>query len=64
MSDEQLPPKGADVNEVNSQLQDGIQSCRSVVANYRTLLFGADHETSSNDNEPGQDQNLSGIDER
>ena len=64
MSDEQLPPNGADVNEVNSQLQDGIQSCRSVVANYRTLLSGADHEASSNDNEPDRGESLSGIDER
>ena len=64
MSDEQLPPEKADVNEVSSQLQDGIQSCRSVVANYRTLLSGADRAASSNDNELDQDQNLSGIDER
>ena len=64
MSDEQLPPEEADVNELSSKLLDGIQSCRSVVANYRTLLSGADHRASSNDNELDQDQNLSGIDER
>ena len=47
MSNEEQPTE-VEVNEVNSQLQDGIQSCRSVVANYRTLLSG--HEESSNDN--------------
>jgi hypothetical protein len=62
VSNEQFPPDEAKVEEVNSQLQDGIQSCRSVVANYRTLLSG--HEESSNDNEPEGDENLSGIDER
>lgn len=62
MSDEQLSPEEADVNEVNLQLQDGIQSCRSVVANYRNLLAG--HGESSNDNEPASSEHLSGIDER
>jgi len=62
VSDEQLSPGEANVSEVNSQLQDGIQSCRSVVANYRNLLSG--HEVSSNDNDPEQTENLSGVDER
>ena len=62
VSTEQLPPDEANVNDVNSQLQDGLQSCRSVIANYRSLLAG--HEDSSNDNHPEQDANLSGIDER
>ena len=60
VSEEQLPPAEASVSEVNSQLQHGIQSCRSVVANYRNLLSGQNE--GSNDNEP--DENLSGIDER
>ena len=51
MSIEELP-NDAEVNEVNSQLQEGIQSCRSVVANYRTLLSG--HEESVNDNLPAE----------
>ena len=64
MSDEQLPPEEADVEEVNSQLSDGLQSCRSVLANYRTLLSGIDARVSSNDNEPVEGESLSGIDER
>ena len=64
MSNGELPPHEANVSEVSSQLQDGIQSCRSVVANYRSLLSGAEHAFSSNDNDPKQDQNLSGIEER
>ena len=64
MSDEQLPPEEADVEEVNSQLTEGLQTCRSVLANYRTLLSGVDARVSSNDNEPDQRESLSGIDER
>ncbi|MFL6851171.1 MAG: hypothetical protein ACJ8EH_09985 [Sphingomicrobium sp.] len=62
VSNEQFPPDVANVNEVNSQLRDGLQSCRSVLANYRNLLSGQDE--SSNDNEPDLITNLSGIDER
>jgi hypothetical protein len=62
VSNEELPPDEANVSQVSSQLQDGIQSCRSVIANYRDLLSG--HEESSNDNEPDEGESLSGIDER
>ena len=64
MSDEQLPPEEADVEEVNSQLSEGLQTCHSVIANYRTLLSGLDARTFSNDNEPEERESLSGIDER
>ena len=64
MSDDQLPPEEADVNEVNSQLNDGLRTCRSVVSNYRTLLAGIDTRPSSNDNAPDEAESLSGIDER
>ena len=64
MSDEQLPPEEADVTEVNSQLSEGLQTCRSVLANYRTLLSGVDAPGFSNDNDPQARQSLSGIDER
>ena len=62
MSNEDLPPDEANVKELNSQLQDGIQSCRSVISNYRNLLSGNDG--SSNDDEPEEGANLSGTDER
>ena len=64
MSDDQLPPEEADVSEVNSQLNAGLRTCRSVVSNYRTLLAEVDARPSSNDNAPNEDENLSGIDER
>jgi len=64
VSDEQLPPEEADVEEVNSQLNQGLQTCRSVLTNYRTLLSGVDARVSSNDNDPEECANLSGIDER
>jgi len=38
VTDRKLPE--AKVDAVSEQLQDGIQSCRSVVANYRSLLTG------------------------
>ena len=55
MSDDKLPPDEADVEQVNSELNEGLQTCRSVVANYRTLLSPADLGTAGNDNdsEPG-----------
>ena len=52
LSDHELPPENSDVNEVNSQLSEGLQTCRSVVANYRTLLCDIDTLDSSNDNDP------------
>lgn len=64
MSDEPLPPEEADLNEVNSQLDQGLQTCRSVVANYRSLLSGDDAHPADNDNDDGEGESLSGIDER
>jgi hypothetical protein len=64
VSDEQLPPEEADLEEVNSQLSEGLQTCHSVIANYRTLLSGLDARASSNDNQPDGPASLSGIDER
>jgi hypothetical protein len=64
VSDEQVPPEEADMSDVNSQLDEGLRTCRSVVANYRTLLSGVDVRTSDNDNEPEGGESLSGIDER
>jgi hypothetical protein len=61
VSNEQFPPEEASVCHVNSQLKEGIQSCRSVIANYRNLLSG--HDGSSNDNEPEMSAQLSGSDE-
>jgi hypothetical protein len=36
VTDRKLPE--AEVDAVSEQLQDGIQTCRSVIANYRSLL--------------------------
>jgi hypothetical protein len=33
-------PREDDLNKVNSKLNKGLETCRSVVANYRTLLSG------------------------
>lgn len=38
MSGEKLPPE-SDLNELSEQLQGGIETCRSVIANYRSLLI-------------------------
>jgi len=51
VSDDKLPPDEADVEQVNSELNEGLQTCRSVVANYRTLLSPGDLGTAGNDND-------------
>ena len=51
VSDQQLPPDEADVKQLSSQLNDGLRSCHSVVANYRTLLSPDENEVAVNDNE-------------
>jgi hypothetical protein len=33
-------PRDPDVGKLNSSLNEGIETCRSVVANYRNLLKG------------------------
>jgi len=33
-------PRDPDVGELNSSLNEGLETCRSVVANYRNLLRG------------------------
>ena len=38
VTDRKLPE--AEVDAVSEQLQDGIQTCRSVITNYRALLTG------------------------
>lgn len=50
MSGDQLPRDEADLDEVNTRLTDGLQSCRSVVANYKSLLTANDG-TAANDDE-------------
>jgi hypothetical protein len=55
VSDDNLPPDDADVEQVNSKLNEGLQTCRSVVANYRTLLSPGDLGTAGNDNDNDRD---------
>lgn len=45
-------PREADYQEVNLRLNQGLQTCRSVVANYRTLLTSHDAD-AANDDDPG-----------
>jgi hypothetical protein len=63
VSDEQLP-READVAEVSSKLSEGLETCRSVVMNYRSLLSSSRAEIPTNDNDPQANSNLSEIDER
>lgn len=46
MTGDELPP-GAEVEEINLSITDGIKSCRSMVANYRAMISG-----EANDNIP------------
>ena len=46
-------PRDAELNEVRSQLNQGLSSCRAVVANYRAFLAGEPHaEMPVNDDDP------------
>ena len=58
MSDHKLPPDEPDVEQLNSELSESLQTCRSVVANYRTLLSTPDAGAPDNDNEPSLDQGM------
>ena len=64
MGNNEIPPEEADLNDVSSKLSEGLQACRSVLANYRQLLSSND-DASSNDNSPGDasHESLSDIDE-
>ena len=42
-------PREADYQEVNLKLNQGLQTCRSVVANYRTLLTSHDADAANDD---------------
>jgi len=35
-----IDPQDSNFDQANSQLSDGLRSCRSVVSNYRALLAG------------------------
>jgi hypothetical protein len=39
LSNEEPAPE-ADLNEVNSSLNEGLKSCHAIVANYRVMLGG------------------------
>jgi hypothetical protein len=45
------PPGTPNIDEINERLNDGLKSCRSVVANYKALL-SPDQETA----EPSEDE--------
>ena len=46
------PPREADYDEVNSRLNEGLQNCRSMVANYRHLLAVNDTAAANDDKVP------------
>ena len=52
MPGEKLPSQ-PDLGELSDQLQDGIETCRSVIANYRSLL--TDEQLAANSSESDDD---------
>jgi hypothetical protein len=48
------PPREADYDELNSRLNEGLQNCRSMVANYRNLLAVNDASAANDDEVPDQ----------
>ena len=43
-----IDPQDSNFDQANSQLSDGLRSCRSVVSNYRALLAGDSDEAPGN----------------
>ena len=43
-----IDPQDSNFDQANSQLSDGLRSCRSVVSNYRALLAGDSDEGLGN----------------
>jgi hypothetical protein len=54
VSEDKTPPD-ADVDQVNSSLNEGIATCRSVVANYRNLLARDTVEGAIEPRQPSND---------
>lgn len=49
MQEDDLPRADADLEEVNARLNDGLQCCRSVLANYKSLLAANDPGAANDD---------------
>ena len=45
-------PRDPDVGKLNSSLNEGLENCRSVVANYRNLLKGDTAQDDESDDTP------------
>ena len=50
MSDDELPPE---LNEINGRLAAGLATCRSITANYKSLIAGQDLVSDLNDDRIG-----------
>jgi hypothetical protein len=48
-------PREADYDEVNSRLNQGLQNCRSMIANYRHLLAVSDAAAANDDEVPNSE---------
>jgi len=48
-------PRDADLGKLNSSLNEGIENCRSVVANYRNLLKGDKGKDDETEDTPKTD---------
>jgi hypothetical protein len=44
-------PRDADFKTERSRLNEGLKTCRAVVANYRALLSGDDEDPAANNDE-------------
>ena len=55
------PMPETDIEDVSSKLRGGLETCRSVIDNYRTLLSQADApETQANTEEANDDSPIAG----
>ena len=49
MPSDELPRTDAELDQLNASLNDGLQCCRSVMANYKSLLAANDPAAANDD---------------
>lgn len=48
-------PQDGEAEEANTKLNEGLETCRAVVSNYRALLSKKRAKAAANDEQPGDE---------
>jgi hypothetical protein len=59
VSDDHLP-RDADLDQLSSSLNEGLKTCRSMVANYRALLSNDNDHADNDEDEAALEARLGG----